>query len=145
MPRTTRTSRRGFLEVGALGLEGPSLAGLLRAEAKAGIRSSTMSVILNDLVGGPPHQDMFDLKPKAPAEIAAPWRPIATNVSGIEICEAFPRTAKMMDKFTVIRSLVGNQADHDAVHVFNGRDPRKAKPSGGWPQYGHRRRRHLGE
>ena len=79
---------------------------------------------------------MFDLKPKAPAEVAGPWRPIATNVSGIEICEAFPRIAKMMDKFTIIRSLVGNQADHDAVQVFNGRDPRTASPSGGWPQIG---------
>ena len=136
MPRSTRPSRRGFLKIGTLGLGGLSLAELLRAEAKAGIRSSTKSVILIYLVGGPPHQDMFDLKPKAPAEVAGPWRPIATNVSGIDICEAFPRMAKMMDKFTIIRSLVGNQADHDAVQVFNGRDPRKAKPSGGWPQIG---------
>ncbi len=136
MSQTSRLTRRGFLKIGALGLGGPSLAELLRAEAQAGIRSSTKSVILIYLVGGPPHQDMFDLKPKAPAEIAGPWRPIATNVSGIEICEAFPRMAKMMDKFTIIRSLVGNQADHDAVQVFNGRDPRKPKPSGGWPQFG---------
>ena len=136
MLRTTRPSRRGFLKIGALGLGSLDLSTLLRAEAKAGIRSSTKSVILIYLVGGPPHQDMFDLKPKAPAEIAGPWRPIATNVSGIEICEAFPLMARMMDKFTIIRSLVGNQADHDAVQVFNGRDPRKPKPGGGWPQIG---------
>lgn len=136
MPRTTRLSRRGFLKIGALGLGGPSLADLLRAEAQAGIRSSTKSIIFIYLVGGPPHQDMFDLKPNAPAEIAGPWKPIPTNVSGIEICEAFPRMARMMDKFAIIRSLVGNQADHDAVQVFNGRDPRKPKPSGGWPQLG---------
>ena len=136
MLRTTRPSRRGFLKIGALGLGSLDLSTLLRAEAKAGIRSSTKSVILIYLVGGPPHQDLFDLKPKAPAEIAGPWRPIATNVSGIEICEAFPLMARMMDKFTIIRSLVGNQADHDAVQVFNGRDPRKPKPGGGWPQIG---------
>jgi hypothetical protein len=136
MPRTTRISRRGFLKIGALGLGGPSLSELLRMEARAGIRSSTKSVILVYLVGGPPHQDMFDLKPKAPAEVAGPWRPIPTNVSGVEICEAFPRMARMMDKFTIIRSLVGNQADHDAVQVFNGRDPRQPKPGGGWPQIG---------
>jgi hypothetical protein len=79
---------------------------------------------------------MFDLKPEAPAEIAGPWRPIPTNVHGIEICEAFPRLAKMMDKFAIIRSIVGSQADHDAIQVFNGRDPRKPKPGGGWPQLG---------
>lgn len=136
MPRPFCPSRRGFLRLGALGLGGLTLSHLLRSEANAGIRSSTKSVILIYLVGGPPHQDMFDLKPKAPAEVAGPWRPIATNVSGIEICEAFPLMAKMMDKFVLIRSLVGNQADHDAVQVFNGRDPRKVKPSGGWPQIG---------
>jgi hypothetical protein len=109
---------------------------LLRDEAKAGIRSSTKSVIFIYLVGGPPHQDMFDLKPNAPAEIRGPWKPIPTNVPGIEICEAFPLMAKMMDKFTIIRSLVGNQIDHDAVQVFNGRDPLKPKPGGNWPQFG---------
>jgi hypothetical protein len=109
---------------------------LLRAEASTGIRSSHKSVILIYLVGGPPHQDMFDLKPDAPKEIAGPWRPIATNVTGIQICEAFPRLAHMMDKLVVVRSLVGNQADHDAVQVFNGHHPRKPTPSGGWPQFG---------
>jgi hypothetical protein len=79
---------------------------------------------------------MFDLKPNAPAEIRGPWKPIPTNVPGIEICEAFPLMAKMMDKFTIIRSLVGNQIDHDAVQVFNGRDPLKPKPGGNWPQFG---------
>ncbi len=131
-----RPSRRGFLQIGALGLGGFSLPQLLRAEAEAGIKSSPKSVILIYLVGGPPHQDMFDLKPDAPAEIAGPWKPIATNVTGIKIGEAFPRIAKMMDKFAIVRSLVGNQADHDAVQVFNGRDPKKPKPSGGWPQLG---------
>jgi hypothetical protein len=124
------------LRIGVLGLGGLSLTRLLREEARAGIRSSRKSIILIYLVGGPPHQDMFDLKPDAPAEIAGPWKPIPTNVPGIEICEAFPRMARMMDRFTIIRSLVGNQADHDAVQVFNGRDPRKPKPGGGWPQLG---------
>jgi hypothetical protein len=124
------------LKIGALGLGGLSLTDLLRAEARAGVRSSTKSVILIYLVGGPPHQDMFDLKPNAPAEIAGPWRPIDTNVPGIQIGEAFPQLAKMMDKVTIIRSLVGSQADHDCVQVFNGRDPMKPKPTGGWPQFG---------
>jgi hypothetical protein len=131
-----RLSRRSFLTVGALGVGGLTLPQLLRAEAAAGVRSSRRSVILIYLVGGPPHQDMFDLKPNAPREVAGPWKPTATNVPGVQICEAFPRLARMMDKLVVVRSLVGNQADHDAVQVFNGHHPRKPAPSGGWPQFG---------
>jgi len=131
-----RLSRRSFLRIGALGLGGLTLPGLLRAEAAAGIRSSHKSVILIYLVGGPPHQDMFDLKPSAPKEVAGPWKPIATNVAGVQICEALPRLARIMDKLVVVRSLVGNQADHDAIQVYNGHHPRKPTPSGGWPQLG---------
>src|SRR5438552_922161 len=110
-----RLSRRSFLRIGTLGLGGLTLPQLLRAEAAAGMRSSQKAVILIYLVGGPPHQDMFDLKPHAPQEFAGPWRPTATNVPGIQICEAFPRLAQRMDKLVVIRSLVGNQSDHDAT------------------------------
>lgn len=131
-----RLSRRHFLEIGTLGAAGFSLTQLLKAEASAGIKSSQKSVILIYLVGGPPHQDMFDLKPNAPKEIAGPWRPVATRVPGMQICEAFPRLAKITDKLVVVRSLVGNQSDHDAIQVYNGHHPRKPKPSGGWPQLG---------
>jgi hypothetical protein len=130
-------SRRGFLQIGSLGLGGLTLPGLFRAEAAAGVRSSHKSVILIYLVGGPPHQDMFDLKPSAPQEFAGPWRPIATTVPGMQICEAFPRLASMADKLVIIRSLVGNQTDHDAGQVFSGHHPRRTPlPSGGWPQFG---------
>ena len=132
-----RLSRRSFLKIGGFGAAGFALPQLLRAEGAAGIRSSRKSVILIYLVGGPPHQDMFDLKPDAPREVAGPWRPIATDVNGIQIGEAFPKLASMMDKLVVVRSLVGNQADHDAIQVFNGRHPRKLPiPAGGWPQFG---------
>ena len=73
---------------------GLALPQLLRADAASGLRRSHKSVIMIYLVGGPPHQDMFDLKPLAPKEVAGPWRPIATNVPGFEICEAFPRLAR---------------------------------------------------
>ena len=129
-------SRRNFLRIGSLGLAGLALPELLQAEAKAGRGPSAKSVIMIYLVGGPPHQDMFDLKPEAPKEIAGPWRPIETNVPGVEICEAFPKLAGMMDKLVAIRSLVGSQAGHDAVQVFNGHDPKRPKPNGGWPQFG---------
>jgi uncharacterized protein (DUF1501 family) len=131
-----RLSRRSFLQIGALGLGGLTLPSLLRAEESAGIRSSHKSIIFIYLVGGPPHQDLFDLKPNAPKEIAGPWKPIATNVPGVQICEALPKLARNMDKLVVVRSLVGNQADHDAIQVYNGHHPRKQTPSGGWPQLG---------
>jgi uncharacterized protein (DUF1501 family) len=131
-----RLSRRSFLRIGALGLGGLTLPGLLRAEAARGVRSSHKSVILIYLVGGPPHQDLFDLKPGALREVAGPWKPIATNVTGVKICEALPRLARLMDKLVVVRSLVGNQADHDAIQVYNGHHPKKPTPSGGWPQLG---------
>ncbi|HEY2911694.1 MAG TPA: DUF1501 domain-containing protein [Gemmataceae bacterium] len=131
-----RLPRRGFLQMGALGLGGLTLPGLLKADAASGSRSSTKSVILIYLVGGPPHQDLFDLKPNAPKEVAGPWKPIATNVTGVQICEALPKLARNMDKLAIVRSLVGNQADHDAIQVYNGHHPRKPTPSGGWPQFG---------
>jgi hypothetical protein len=129
-------SRRNFLRVGTLGGAGLTLPGLLKADSEAGNGSSQKSVIMIYLVGGPPHQDMFDLKPHAPKEVAGPWQPIETKVPGFEICEAFPRLATMTDKLVAIRSLVGNQSGHDAIQVFNGHNPRKPKPSGGWPQFG---------
>src|SRR5262249_13926178 len=119
-----RLPRRSFLKIGGLGVAGLALPQLLKAETEAGVCFSRKSVTLIYLVGGPPHQDMFDLKPNAPAEIAGPWRPMATNVNGIQICEAFPKLAGMLDKLAIVRSLVGNQADHDAIQVFNGRHPR---------------------
>jgi hypothetical protein len=57
-------------------------------------------------------------------------------VTGVQVCEAFPRLARIMDKLVVVRSLVGNQSDHDAIQVFNGHHPRKPTPAGGWPQFG---------
>src|SRR5687768_18554215 len=94
-------TRRNFLKIGALGAAGITLPQLLSLEAAAGVRDNPKSVILVYLVGGPPHQDLFDLKPEAPAEFAGPHRPIPTNTPGIEICELLPRMARMMDKFTV--------------------------------------------
>jgi len=135
-PFCDRMSRRNFLQVGTLGGAGLSLPGLLRAESAAGNGRSRKSVIMIYLVGGPPHQDMFDLKPDAPKEVAGPWKPIQTAVPGMEICEAFPKLASIADKLVTVRSLVGSQSGHDAIQVFNGHNPRKPTPSGGWPQFG---------
>src|SRR5947208_4908716 len=88
-------SRRSFLQLGGLAMGGLSLPQLLRAEAAAGIRSNHKSIIMIFLSGGPPHQDMVDLKPDAPVEIRGEFKPSATNVPGIQICEHLPRLAAM--------------------------------------------------
>ena len=99
-------SRRNFLKIGALGLGGLALPQLLQAEAQSGIRKSHKAIIMIYLPGGPPHQDMFDLKLDAPSEIRGEFKPIKTNVPGIQICEHLPRMAAMMDKLIPIRTIV---------------------------------------
>ena len=115
-------SRRSFLKVGGLsfGAGGFSLADLYRAEASAGKSESHKAVINIFLAGGPPHQDMWEIKSDAPSEIRGEFQAIKTNVPGIEICEVFPKLAGMMDKAAVIRSVVGCSGGHDAVQCLSG-------------------------
>ena len=87
------------------------------------------------LPGGPPHQDMYDLKPDAPSEIRGEFRPIKTNVPGIEICELMPRLAGMMDKLVPIRTMVGATGDHYSFQCMTGRSHQQ-QPPGGWPEFG---------
>ncbi|HAB14880.1 MAG TPA: DUF1501 domain-containing protein [Verrucomicrobiota bacterium] len=128
-------SRRNFLRIGALGLGGLTLPQLLRAETASGLRSGRKAVIMIYLPGGPPHQDTFDLKSEAPAEIRGEFKPIPTNVSGIEICELLPRLAKLADRFALVRSLADSVDDHSDFMCQTGR--RKGnQPPGGWPTLG---------
>jgi hypothetical protein len=128
-------SRRSFLKIGALGLGGLALPQLLQAETSAGIRSSHKAVIMIYLPGGPPHQDMFDLKMDAPLEIRGEFKPISTNVPGIQICEHLPRLAKITDRIAIIRSLSDAVDDHSDFHCLTGRSKRN-QPPGGWPAFG---------
>src|SRR5207244_900177 len=130
-------SRRNFLKIGALGLGGLTLPQLLRAEAQSGITpgKSHKAVIMIFLPGGPAHQDIFDLKPDTPAEVRGEFKPIRTNVPGIEICEHLPRLAGMMDRMALIRSIVGATGGHDAIQCLTGRTNRNMPP-GGWPCIG---------
>jgi hypothetical protein len=129
-------SRRSFLKVGALGIGSLTLADLFRAEAAAGVGSSTKSVINIHLNGGPSHQDMFDLKPLAPIEYRGQFNPISTNVPGIEICEHLPRLAAMADKFAIVRSLVGMRDDHSNFQTHTGWTQRALQNVGGRPALG---------
>src|SRR5213593_1964278 len=128
-------SRRNFLKIGALGLGGLALPELLAAEAASGIGRSHKAVIMIFLPGGPSHQDMFDLKSDAPREVRGEFKPIATNVPGLQICEHLPLLARLADKYTVIRSMVGAEDRHDAVQCLTGRLARN-QPPGGWPCLG---------
>ena len=105
-------SRRGFLKVGGMALGGLSLGQLLELEAAAGTGSSHKALINIYLPGGPSHIDLWDLKPDAPSEIRGEFRPIKTNVSGMEICELFPKLAKIADKFSIIRSMHSYSSKH---------------------------------
>jgi len=128
-------SRRAVLKIGGLALGGLSLAELLHAESRSGLRESNKSIIMIYLAGGPPHQDMFDLKMDAPSEIRGEFRPIPTNVPGIQICESLPKMARMMDKLAVIRSLVGSEGQHNSFQCLTGRTQRR-QPPGKWPEAG---------
>lgn len=129
-----RISRRGFLHIGGLAVGATTLgmADVLRAES----RSSHKAVINIFLAGGPPHQDMWDLKPDAPSEIRGEFEPISTNVSGIQICEVFPQMAKIMDRCAIIRSIVGASGGHDAWQCMTGWTPRELQFLGGRPSVG---------
>src|SRR5437762_12368026 len=83
-------SRRSWLRIGGLALGGLALPEILRAEARSGQRNPAKGIIMVLLPGGPTHLDTFDLKPDAPVEIRGEFRPIATNVPGLHLCELMP-------------------------------------------------------
>jgi hypothetical protein len=129
-------SRRDFLRIGGLVMGGLSLPQLLRAEAAAGQARSHKSVIMIFLAGGPPHQDMVDLKPGAPPEIRGEYKPIDTAVPGVQVCEYLPRVAGVMDKLTIIRSIVGCKDEHTAYHCYTGYPESVGRLQGGRPALG---------
>lgn len=130
--------RRSFMQIGgmAFGAHQLGLADILRAEANSTRPQSQKSVIQIFLAGGPPHQDLWDLKMDAPTEIRGEFRPIATNVAGIQICEVFPKLAWHMDKCAIIRSVVGCKDRHDAVQCLSGWTKDDLRTIGGRPSLG---------
>ena len=128
--------RRDFLKAGALGGFGLSLASYLRL-AKAGeiAPAKGRSAIYINLSGGPTHLDTFDLKPDAPAEIRGEFKPIKTNVSGMEICEHMPKLAKCADKYIILRGVSHSIAAHNlgTDYMNTGNRP---LPSLDYPSYG---------
>jgi hypothetical protein len=131
-------TRRNFLKIGAFsfGATALSLADIYRAEANQGRSTSHKAVINIYLGGGPPHQDMWEIKTEAPREIRGEFRPISTNVPGIQISEVFPRIAQMMDKSVVIRSVVGAQDRHAPEQCWTGWAFNSLANIGGRPSIG---------
>ena len=132
-------SRRGFLAIGGLGLGAGALTlpKLFAAEANSEPTGSRHKAVIHVFLGGgPPHQDMWEIKTEAPKEIRGEFKPISTRVPGIQICEVFPKIAARMDKCAVIRSVVGARGGHDAVQCLSGWDPKSMARMGGRPSLG---------
>ncbi len=111
--------RRDFLHAGSVGMLGLGLSDFLSLKAQGAVAKdkSDVNVIMLFLVGGPSQLDTWDMKPNAPAEIRGPYKPIKTNVPGIEISEIFPRMARHADKWSLVRTLNHTAAAvHDTGH-----------------------------
>jgi hypothetical protein len=115
-------TRRELLRVGALSLFGSmTLPRLLQAaDATPTLRRRAQSVILINLLGGPSHMDMFDLKPDAPTEIRGEFMPINTSVPGLQVCEHLPKTARWMHKATLIRTVTHTYDAHNPLAMMTG-------------------------
>ena len=127
-------SRRSFLEVGSLAFTGIGLSDLFRLRSLQSLAStqpafsqnSDTSVIFVWLPGGFPHMETYDMKPEASTDFRGDFRPIRTNVPGIEVCEHLPLHAKVADRFTLIRSISHEFSDHGGAHkrMLTGRLPK---------------------
>lgn len=130
--RPDRLTRRSALQAGSLGLFGLQYPQLLAGRAQAAERESLQprygqakACILLFMWGGPAHQDTWDLKPDAPAEVRGPFAPISTAVSDIQICEHFPQLARRTDKLAIVRSVTHDNVDHTTAthYLLTGQPP----------------------
>jgi hypothetical protein len=131
-------SRREFLRAGALSLFGLGLPQLLYGQPRAREHGRAKACILLFMWGGPAQQDTWDMKPNAPDVYRGQFRPIQTNVPGLQICEHLPRLAQRADKLALIRSMTHNNVDHTrATHfLLTGKPPQPGPLSDDWPSYG---------
>jgi hypothetical protein len=132
-------NRRDFLRVGGLGLCGVGALDVIRARATPAASPRAKHMIVCWLGGGPPHLDMFDMKPDAPEEYRGIWKPIQSRVVGLQVGELMPELAKRADRYTVIRSVttLNKPGDHSQAPLYwlTG-NPRLTTGSDEYPMYG---------
>ena len=121
--RTRRQTLQAGLLGGLGGLPGLGLGQVLSAQDAGLIQDAkAKNVIFIFLLGGAATQDMYDLKPAAPAEVRGEFQPIATTVPGIQVCEHLPRLARMADQFAFIRSVNHAAGCHNCLPCYTGYD-----------------------
>ena len=128
--------RRDMLKAGALTVGGLTMTNFNRMAAAGQIESGRAKrAIFIELNGGPSHMDTFDLKPNAPDEVRGSFKPINTNVAGIQISEHLPKLAQCMDKFAILRGVSHTLAAHrlGREYVNTGSKP---IPALEYPSYG---------
>ena len=128
-------SRRSFLKIGGLGAAGLTLSDLMRVEAATGKKLDHKAVIMVYLSGGISHQDTVDLKPDSPKEVRGEFDPIPSSVPGIRMGEKIPKLAQVMDRCTVIRSVVGQRDEHTSWQNLTGH-PMNVAQREGYPNFG---------
>ncbi|QDV32587.1 DUF1501 domain-containing protein [Tautonia plasticadhaerens] len=123
--------RREFLRLGTLALGGLGLSDLLAARAGSGGGDPDTSVILFWMWGGPSQFETWDPKPDAPLEIRGPFRPIPTDVPGMDLCELFPRQARLGDRIALVRSLHHSMSAHNdgSIELLTGKTPTRPDPT----------------
>src|SRR5436190_12339064 len=133
--------RRQFLRIGGATLCGVNLLQILGAQAGANgrPRATPKQMICVWMAGGPPHTDMFDMKPDSPVDYRGEFRPIRSNLPGLEVCELMPRLAQMANKYTIIRSVttMNRPGDHARAPMYwlTG-NPRLPSGTPEYPMYG---------
>jgi hypothetical protein len=124
-------TRRNILRIGALGVGGLTLPGLLQARAAESKSPGDKAVIMICLGGGPSHIDTYDMRPDSPAEYRGEFNPIATKVPGLQMCELMPRQAEIADKLAVVRSMQWTEPCHQYGEICTGFPPRAHRPGFG--------------
>lgn len=134
-------TRRNFLRIGGASVCGISLLDLLQARCQSaeGLVPKAKQMIVCWMAGGPPHTDMFDMKPESPSEYKGEFKPISSNLDGLQVCELMPQLARQADKYTIIRSVttMNKPGDHSRAPMYwlTG-NPRLPSGTEKYPMYG---------
>src|SRR5687768_2910186 len=136
-----RFARRDFLRIGGASLCGVGLLDVLRSHARAvgAPEPKAKQMIVCWMAGGPPHTDMFDMKPDSPSDYKGEFKPISSNLDGLQVCELMPKLAQHADKYTIIRSVttMNKPGDHSRAPMYwlTG-NPRLPSGTEKYPMYG---------